>query len=99
MKRAIHRLNAELLFLELHRREHRIGIVLFMSADEPEIALGDVRRENDAVSALHKLFAKIVLHLFANGAAFGMPEDEPLPVLFLNRKQIEFTSQAPMVAL
>src|SRR5215213_296676 len=99
VKRAVHRLDAKLLALEFHRREHGVDIVDFMPAREPQLAFGNMRREDEPVASKQQLPAQVVFHLLADRAAFRMPEDQPLPVLFLNRKQIQFAAQATMIAL
>jgi hypothetical protein len=70
-----------------------------MTTDKPELALGNMRREHQSVTSIFQLFAQKVFHLFANGSAFGMPEDQALPVFFMDRKEIEFASQPPVIAL
>src|SRR5260370_29832913 len=99
MHRAIHRLQTELSFFELGRRKHRVTIVLFVTAQLPKLALGDVRRVNKTVVALDQFFAQVIVHLLADDAALRMPEDETLSVLFLNREQIEFPTKPAMIAL
>src|SRR5882724_3931111 len=99
MKRTVHRLNAKLLSFKLHRREHWVGIVLFVPAHPPQITLRNVRRKNEAIAAGHELFAEIIFHLFANGSAFGVPEYQSLAVGFLNRKEIQFSPKPAMIPL
>src|SRR5712692_501061 len=97
--RAIHRLKTELGFFELGRREHRVAVVLLMTTQLPKLALRDVRSVNKTVVALDQFFAQVIVHLLADDAALRMPEDQALPVLLLNRKQIEFATQPAMIAL
>ena len=99
VKRAVHRLDAKLLALEFHRRKHRVDVVDFMSTRMPEIAFGDVRREDLPVTSQQQLLAQVVFHLLADRAAFRVPEDQTLTVLFLNRKQIQLAAQTTMIAL
>src|SRR6266852_6118304 len=98
MEWTVHRLDPELLLFELNRREHRIGIVLFMAADIPEIALRYVWREHEAISTLDKLFAQIIFHLLSDRPALRMPQYQSLSVCLLNRKQIELAPEATMIA-
>src|SRR5438105_860852 len=99
MKRTIHRLETELRLLQRRRRKHRVAIVLLVSTQLPQFALRDVRRVDEAIVPSNQLFAQIILHLLPNDAALRMPEDQSLAILFLNRKQIEFAPETPMIAL
>src|SRR5882672_3592883 len=99
MKRAVHRLDPKLLPFKLHWREHGVGIVFFVTADEPQIALGNVGRENQSIATSCQLFAEVIFQLLANGAALRMPEHQSLAVLFLNRKQIKLFTQTPVISL
>src|SRR6185369_5918095 len=74
-------------------------VVDFVSARKPKLALGDVRREDEAVTAQQKLLAQVVFHLLANRAAFRVPEDQTLAIVFLNRKQVQLAAQTTMIAL
>src|SRR4026208_2047873 len=99
VKRAIHRLDPKLLALDFHRREHRIDVVDLVPAREPQVALGDVRREDESITAKQKLLAQVIFHLLADRAAFRVPEDQALSVVFLNRKQVELTTKTTMISL
>src|ERR1041385_5169431 len=99
VKRAVHRLDAKFLLFKFHRREHRVDVVDFVPAGEPELTLRDVRREDESISAQQQLLAQVVFHLLANRAALRVPEDETLTVFFLNREQIELATQPSMISL
>src|SRR5689334_1213206 len=99
VKRAVHRLDAKLLPFKLHRREHRIGVVAFVTAREPQLAFRDVGRKHETVTASQELLAQVVFHLLANRAALRVPEDQSLAVLFLNREQVELAAETTMIAL
>jgi hypothetical protein len=58
-----------------------------------------VRRVDNAVVAPAQFLAQVIFHLLANDAALRMPQNQTLAVVFLNRKQIEFTSELAMIAL
>src|SRR5437773_6693850 len=92
VKRTVHRLETELRFFQLCRRKHHVGIILFVTTDPPQIALGYMRSKDQPITAPLEFLAEIVLHLRANGAAFRMPKHEALPVLFLYRKQIKLAA-------
>ena len=81
MHRTVHRFQPKLNVFQSRRRKHRVGIILLVSADMPELAFGDVRREDDTVSPLNQLIAQVIFHLLANNRAFWMPEDQALSVL------------------
>jgi len=97
MERAVHRLEPKLGFLNRSWRKHRIAVTLFMPADLPQFTLGDVRRVHKTVISLDQLAAQVVFHLLANDAALRMPEDQTLPVIFQNRKQIELAAKTTVV--
>src|SRR6185503_3689290 len=52
VKWAVHRLDAEFLLFKLHRRKHRVGVVDLVAAREPELALGDVRPEDESLAVV-----------------------------------------------
>src|SRR2546423_10300725 len=58
-----------------------------------------MRREDESVTTKQKLVTQVVCHLLAYRAALRMPEDQALPVLFLNRKQIELAPETAMISL
>src|SRR5258705_273664 len=99
MKRAVHRLEPKLRLFKRGRREHRVGIVLLMSTYLPQFALGDVWRINKTIVAPHQFLAQVVFHLLTDDSALRMPEDQSLPVLFLNRKQVEFFAKTSVISL
>ena len=98
VERAVHRLDAELRLFELHRREHRVAVVLLVAADLPQFALGDVRRIDEGVAAAAQLLVKIILHRLADDRALRVPEDESSAVGVLNGEEVEFTPQTSVVA-
>ncbi len=69
-----------------------------MAADAPQLALGDVRREDEPVVAPHQLAAQVVFHLLANRAALRVEEDEALTELLLNREEVEVFAEPAVVA-
>src|SRR5204863_8342084 len=95
----VHRLERNLDLFHFRRRKHYVRIILFVTADAPQLALSDMRRVNQSVIALLKFRAQIVFHLRPDRAALRMPEHEALTVIFLNRKQIEFAAESSMVTL
>ena len=99
MERTVHRLQPELGLFQLSRGKHDVGVILFVSADPPQIALRDVRCIDQPIPSLREFSAKIVLHLSANRATLRMPQHETLPVILLNRKQIKLAAESTMVAL
>src|SRR6185503_493885 len=99
VKRAVHRLDAKLLALEFHWGEHRVDVVDLVPAREPQVALRNMRREDEAITAQQKLLAQVVFHFLADRAALRVPEDQALAVIFLNRKQVELTTKTTMIAL
>jgi len=98
VERAVHRLEAKLGLLGRHRREHRVGEILFVPAGPPQVAPGDVRRVDQAVAALQQLLTEVVLHLLADDTALRVPEDQALAVLLVNREEIELTAKPAVVA-
>src|SRR5437868_1485335 len=63
VERAVHRLQAKLRLFQLRRREHRVAVVLFVSAQLPQLTPRDVRRIDETVVPTDQLFVEIILHL------------------------------------
>src|SRR5205085_1161173 len=99
VKRTVHRLQTKLDLFQFRRRKHYVRVVLFVTADAPQLTLSDMRRVNQSVTALLKFRAQIIFHLRPDRAALRMPEHKTLSVVFLNRKQIELAPQTTMIAL
>src|SRR5438128_11098246 len=99
MERTIDRLEPELSRFECRRREHRIAVILFVTAQLPKLAFGNVRRVNKTVIALDQFLAQIVIHLLADDAAFRMPENQTMTVTFLDRKEIQLAPEPSVIAL
>src|SRR5215204_2657572 len=103
MSRTIHRFQTKFcvfteFFGQTHRFKKRIGVILLVSRSLPQLAFSDMRRENHSVAAFLQFSAQVIFHVGANRAAFRMPENKPLPVFVLNRKQIQFFTEFSMVA-
>ena len=96
--RAVHRLQAVLRVVELHRRVHVFAVVLFVAGDLPELAAHDVRREDHVVAAPDALFAHPVFHRLADEAALGVPEDEARAGDLLDGEEVELLAEHAVVA-
>ena len=99
MPRAVHRLEAEALPLDLDRPEHPVGEVLEMPRDLVELLVHDVRRDDRLVAALAQALADELLDDAADERALGMPEDEPAAGVLLDRVEVELAPELAMVAL
>ena len=95
---AVHRLEAVLGVVQLHRRIHVVGVVALVAADLPELATHDVRRVDEQVAAADALVAHPVFHGLADEAALGVPEDEAGAGDFLNAKEVELFAEDAVVA-
>src|SRR5437867_531588 len=98
MKRTVHRLQPKLRLFKGGRRKHRVGVIQFMTAHVPELAFGNVRRVYKAIIMFDQFAAQILLHLLADDSPFWMPQDQPLPVLLLNGKEVELATESTMIA-
>ena len=65
-----------------------VGVILFVTARDPEGTFCNMRCVNEAISAFFKLFSKKTLHFAANDAAFRMPKNQTLAIVFVDGKQI-----------
>src|SRR5207237_3654560 len=54
VERTVHRLQTKLDLFQLSWREHHVRVVLFVTADAPQLTLSDMRRVNQSVTALRK---------------------------------------------
>src|SRR2546429_1627883 len=99
MTGTVHRLQAILSIVELHRVEHVLAVITLMPRSKKQLPPRHMRRIDQRVAALHVLLAHPVFHLFADDATLGMPENQTRSGQFLNRKQIELLPQHAMVAL
>src|SRR5687768_11121146 len=99
MERAVHRLQPIFLILDARRGVHRIGVITLMTARHPQVALGDVRRENEAVTAALQLVAQEPLHLRTDYSTLRVPEDQPCSVLVRDREKVQLAAQLAVVAL
>ena len=97
--RAIHRLQPILGVIQFHRVEHVLRVIALVAGGLPQLLAHHVRRVNQRIPALHVLLAHPVFHLFANDPALRMPEDQPRPSQFLNRKQIQLLAEHAVIAL
>ena len=97
--RAIHRLEAIFGVVELHGVEHVLRVVALVARGVEQLAARHVRRADQRVAAPQVFFAHPVFHLLADDPALRMPEDQPRPGEFLDRKQVELFAQHAMVAL
>src|SRR5688572_9570155 len=97
MERAVHRLEPVFLVLDLRRSVHRIGVIILVTAGEPQLTLCDMRREDEAVTPLFQLLAEQFLHLIPDDAAFRVPEDQSLSVFVGDREVIEFAPQLSVI--
>jgi len=98
VERTVHGFEAELRVLGSGRREHRVGEVLLVPALPPEAALRDVRGVDETVAARQELVAEIVFHQLAHEPALGVPEDQTLAVLLVDREQVELAPETAVVA-
>ncbi len=97
--RAVHRLEAVVLLVELQRREHAVRVVRQMPGDLEEPLLGDVRRVDEVVAGLLVPPARVVLHHLADDAALGVEDGEPGAELLGDGEEVQFGAELAVVAL
>ena len=85
VERTVHRLHAIVRIVQFHRGEHVLRVVALVAADFPQIDARHVRRAHQRIAALQVLVVHPVLHLLADDAALGMPEDQSRPGELLDR--------------
>jgi len=97
--RTIHRLEVVLgAAIELHRREHPLGVPVEVTAHVEQLAFRDVRRVHEQVVVLDVAPARVVLHQHADQAAARMEDGEPRPDLLREREQVELGPELAVVA-
>src|SRR6188472_2622420 len=74
VKRAVHRLQVVLLFVNLDRCVHVLGVEPQMPAGFPEIGAADVRRIDKVVPGFEVLLLAEVFGKMSNQPALGMPQ-------------------------
>ena len=97
--RAVHRLELVFGVVQLHGREHVLGVEIGVARGLPQIGARHVRRVDQRVAALQVLVAHPVFEMLANDAALRMEEDQAGPGQFLDAEQVQLLAQLAMVAL
>src|ERR1700677_1195886 len=97
--RAVHRLEAKALALDLDRPEHAVRKVLEMTRGFVELLVHDVRRDHRLIAPLGETFADELLDDAAYERALGMPEDETAAGVLFDRIKVEFGAELTMIAL
>ncbi|AIY17733.2 Serine phosphatase RsbU, regulator of sigma subunit [Pimelobacter simplex] len=95
--RAVHRLELVVRALELHRREHRVGVVRQVPRGVEQAVLGDVRRADVGEALLDVPLADVVLHLALDHATLGVEHRQPGPDLVGEAEQVELAAQLAVV--
>ncbi len=97
--RAVHRLEAVVLLVELDGREHALRVVRQVPGDLEEVLLRDVRGVHELVAGDLVPAARVVLHDLADHAALGVEDREAGAQLVGEGEQVELGAELAVVAL
>ena len=98
MREAVHRLDAVGLLVHLGEI-HVIPVVVEMSRTFPELGLEDLGADDDVVAAPEVFLPLPILDDRSQQGAFGVPDDQTRTRLLVDLEQIQFPSEAAVVAL
>ncbi|CAB4907052.1 unannotated protein [freshwater metagenome] len=84
--------------IDLHRREHALGIPRQVTALLEEVRFGDVWGVHKLVTRFLVTPAGVVLHGAANHAALGMKNGKPRAHFFRKTEQVKLHAQAAVIA-
>jgi hypothetical protein len=96
--RAVHRLEAVLATLELHGREHRVGVVRQVARGVEQPVLGDVGRADVVEALLDVPATDVVLHLALDHPTLGMEDGQARAQLVGEAVEVELETELAVVA-
>ena len=96
--RAVHGLEVVLRVLQLHRREHGVGVVRQVAGQLEDVRLGDVRGADVVEALLDVPAADVVLHLPLDHAALGVEDGQAGADLVGEAEQVQLGAQPAVVA-
>ena len=96
--RAVHRLEAVLGALDVHGREHALGVVGQVARGVEQPVLGDVRGADVLEALLDVPAADVVLHLALDHAALGVEDGQARPELVGEAEQVLLGAELAVVA-
>ena len=99
VERAVHRLRVVDGPVQLHGREHAVGVEVEVATRLPEHRLGDVRAVDEVVAAGLVAVTAVVLDQLPDECALRVPDGQPRPQGFRPRHQVQLGSQSSMVPL
>ena len=105
VERAVHRLEVVVLagraplVVEVHRREHAVGVPVEVARLLEQRRLGDVGRVDELVAALLVAPARVVLHEPAHETALGVEHGQARADLVGEREQVQLGAELAVVAL
>ncbi len=86
------------LGVDVHGREHAVGVPLEMSGSDVELFLGDVRGIDELVARLDVLTPGVLLQFPAHDAALGVEHRQAGPDLVGEAEQVQLHAEFAMVA-
>ena len=110
MHRAVHRLEVVVLAglahravlvelrVEVHRREHAVGVPVQVAGDLEQLRLGDVRGVDELVAGLAVLAARVVLELAPDDAALGVEHRQAGTDFVGEAEQVQLGAELAVVA-
>ena len=96
--RAVHGLEVVLRVLQLHRREHGVGVVRQVAGQLEDVRLGDVRGADVVEALLDVPAADVVLHLPLDHPALGVEDGQAGADLVGEAEQVELGAEPAVVA-
>ena len=96
--RAVHRLDHVVRALELHGREHGVGVVRQVTGGVEELVLGQVRGADVLEALLDVALADVVLHDALDHTALGVEDREAGADLVGEGEQVEVAAELAVVA-
>src|SRR6478735_2287397 len=96
--RAVHRLEAVVLTVDVERREHALAVVRQVPGGVEERLVGDVRRADVLEALVDVPLADVVLHLALDDAALGVEHRQAGPDLVGEGEQVELAAELAVVA-
>ena len=99
VERAVHRLRVVGGPVQLHGREHAVGIEVEVATRLPEHRLGDVRAVDEVVAAGLMAVTAVVLDQLPDECALRVPDGQTRPQGLRPRHQVQLGGQPSMVAL
>ena len=98
LARLAHRAVLVELGVDVHRREHAVGVPVQVARGVEQLRLGDVRGVDELVAGLDVLAPRVVLQLAADDAALGVENRQTGTDFVGEAEQVQFHAELAVVA-